>query len=282
MEIENNIKKIKQVIRENKKKGKKISFVPTMGSLHDGHLSLLELARKEGDILILSIFVNPIQFGKGEDLEKYPRDLQKDEKLAERAGVDYVFYPEVKEMYPEDLKTYVEVKGLTDNLCGEKRPGHFKGVTTVVSKLFNIIEPDVAVFGQKDAQQLRIIEKMVKDLNYDIEILSGEIVREKDGLAMSSRNNFLSKEERKEALVLKSSLDIAKKYILEGELDPKKIQTKIKESIVKRYKNIKIDYFEIVNYDELKEVEEISGKILIAGAFYLGKTRIIDNIIMDI
>jgi pantoate--beta-alanine ligase len=265
-------------VKMMKKEGKSIGFVPTMGYLHDGHMSLVKTAKKHTDIVVLSIFVNPLQFGSGEDYEKYPRDFKRDEELARGAGVDVIFYPSVKEMYPNGYATAVNVERLTDTLCGASRPGHFKGVTTVVAKLFGIVKPDIAYFGQKDAQQAIIIKKMVEDLNMGIEIKVMPVVREKDGLAMSSRNAYLSDEERKEAVVLYQSLKKAEELIRQGEKDPKKI-IKTMEGMIKSRPALKTDYISIVDMKELKPVDAISGEVLVALAVFAGKTRLIDNII---
>lgn len=211
MVVVQKIQEMKEIAKKLKKEGKSIGFVPTMGYLHEGHLSLVRLSKQQNDITIMSIFVNPIQFGPNEDYDRYPRDFERDKSLAEKEGVDYIFYPSVEEMYPEDFKTVVSVKKITEIMCGKSRPGHFDGVATVVLKLFNIVNPDRAYFGQKDAQQLAVIKQMVKDLNLDVEIVPCPIVREQDGLAMSSRNVYLSEEERKSATVLYRALNLAKR-----------------------------------------------------------------------
>jgi pantoate--beta-alanine ligase len=264
-----------------KKEGKSIGFVPTMGYLHEGHMSLVRAAKKHTDVAVMSIFVNPIQFGQGEDFEKYPRDLRRDEALAQDAGVDVIFYPSLKDMYPEDHATYVTVEKLTDTLCGESRPGHFKGVATVVTKLFNIAKPDVAYFGQKDMQQALVIRKMVTDLNMGIEIKIMPIVREKDGLAMSSRNVFLSGTERKDAPILYQSLKNAENLIKQGERDARKI-IKTVEDMIRQKSAARIDYVKAIDTKELKEVKVISGEIMIALAVFFGQTRLIDNIIITV
>lgn len=276
MDIINNIAEIRKIVKKHKKEGKTVGFVPTMGFLHEGHASLIEKARKENDIVVVSIFVNPIQFGANEDLDKYPRDMERDKKLVSDVGGDYIFAPEVKEMYPEKLYTYVDVEKLSEGLCGAKREGHFRGVATVVTKLFNIVSPDRAYFGQKDAQQVAVIRKMVKDLNVDIEIVGCPIIREEDGLAKSSRNTYLNSDERAAALVLSKSLEYAKKLIGEGELSTASIIESMKEFINKE-PLAKVDYIEIVDRDNLNEVETIERPVLIAIAVYIGKTRLIDN-----
>lgn len=282
MKVYRKIEEIREQIKKDKLLGKKIGFVPTMGFLHKGHKSLLEIAKEKSDVLVLSIFVNPIQFGPEEDLDKYPRDFIQDEKIAKDVGVDYIFYPEEKEMYPNGISTFVNVENLTDFLCGKKRIGHFRGVTTIVTKLFNIIQPDIAVFGKKDAQQLRVIEKMVEDLNIDTKIFRGEIVREDDGLALSSRNKYLTNHQRKNAIALKMSLEKANEMIKNGETNVLLIKNEMKNYIEKNYEGIIIDYLEIVNFENLESQEEIRGEILIAGAIFLGKTRLIDNMILKI
>ncbi len=257
--------------------GQSIGFVPTMGYLHEGHLSLLRIARRRADVTVMSIFVNPTQFGPNEDLERYPRNFERDEKLAEEEGCDILFYPTPEEMYPQPYRTYVTVEDITKVLCGKSRPIHFRGVTTIVAKLFNIVKPDFAVFGQKDAQQAIVIKQMVRDLNFDLEILTGPIVREPDGLAMSSRNMYLSAEERRDALKLYQSLMKAKNLIENGERDAERIKKNI-EHILQQGKSAKIDYIEIVDTTNLKPVEKIHGEVLIALAVFVGKTRLIDNI----
>ncbi|RKD33175.1 pantoate--beta-alanine ligase [Thermohalobacter berrensis] len=282
MQIVKTIKEIRNEIKRAKSSGKSIGYVPTMGFLHDGHISLIKRAHKENDFVVVSIFVNPTQFGPSEDYESYPRDLNRDANLAEKAGADIIFAPSVKEMYPDGFSTYVKVYGnISKKLCGQSREGHFKGVTTVVSKLFNIVTPDRAYFGQKDAQQLAIIKKMVKELNYDIEIVPCSIVREKNGLAMSSRNTYLNTEERKAALILSKSLFKAKEMIENGENNPEKVRNFIIENI-KTEKLTEIDYVEIVNADTLDNIDKIKGKVLIALAVKIGQARLIDNIQMEV
>lgn len=280
MKTIDNIPRMVTFSRMVKKEGKTIGFVPTMGYLHEGHLSLARTAKKLNDIVVMSIFVNPIQFGPNEDLDSYPRDLQRDEDLAATAGVDVIFYPSAKEMYPDGFAAYVNVEGLTDRLCGAKRPGHFKGVTTVVAKLFGIVKPDMAYFGQKDAQQAVVIKKMVEDLNMDVGIKVLPIAREKDGLAMSSRNKYLSDAERQDAAVLYRSLQAAELLIKGGEKNSKKIIQAI-EAAIKAKPAVKIDYIAIVDPNDLRDVDTISGKALVALAVFVGKTRLIDNIIVE-
>ncbi len=281
MKLVNKISDLKIIIKSNKSMGKTIGFVPTMGYLHEGHLSLAKRSVQENDFTVMSIFVNPTQFGPNEDFERYPRDLERDLALAESVGVDIVFAPSVEEMYPEGYKTYVNVEDITGVLCGRSRPGHFRGVTTVVNKLFNIVEPDKAYFGQKDAQQVVVVKKMVKDLNMNLEVIACPIVREPDGLAMSSRNTYLSSEERKAALILSKSLFEAEELIKQGERSGKKIAEYI-EGRIKTEKLAEIDYVEVVSADSLEKLEELKGSVLIALAVKFGKTRLIDNIIVEV
>lgn len=276
-----NISRMFTFVKMMKKEGKSIGFVPTMGYLHDGHLSLVKAAKKHTDVVVMSIFVNPIQFGPSEDFEKYPKDLKRDEQLARDAGVDVIFYPSLKDMYPEGYATYVTVETLTKNLCGLSRPGHFSGVATVVAKLFNIVRPDVAYFGQKDMQQALMIRKMVADLNMDIDVKIMPTVREKDGLAMSSRNQYLSETERSDAAILFQSLKVAELAIKSGERDAKKIIKSIEEAI-KAKPAAKIDYVAIVNTKDLKEIKMVSGEIMIALAVFFSNTRLIDNIVINL
>ena len=273
-----NIKETRQKIGEWKKQGLIIGFVPTMGFLHIGHKSLIEKARQENDIVVVSIFVNPIQFGPNEDFEKYPRNMEHDLQICIEAGADLVFTPTVEEMYPSKNLVYIDVNELGDGLCGAERPGHFRGVCTVVSKLLSIISPNKAYFGQKDAQQLAIINRMVMDLNIPVEIISCPIIREPDGLAMSSRNTYLSKEERAAALVLSKSLAIAKQMLMQGERNAEMIKQKIINNISKE-PLARINYVEIVDYIALKPITKIGSPTLIAVAVYIGKTRLIDNLL---
>jgi len=249
---------------------------PTMGYLHPGHMSLIERARKENDMVVVSIFVNPIQFGPNEDLDKYPRDMAHDREVCEKAGAELIFAPQPSEMYRSDNFAFVDIKELGDGLCGAKRPGHFRGVCTVVSKLFNIVLPNRAYFGEKDAQQLAIIRRMVRDLNFGTEIVSCPIVREPDGLAMSSRNLYLSPEERKAALSISRSLGEAKELMRKGEKDAVKIRDIITAGISAE-PLAKIDYAEIVDSSDLRPVQRIEKPVLAAVAVYIGKTRLIDN-----
>ena len=276
MIISGSVQETREVIGNWKKRGFSVGLVPTMGYLHPGHISLIERARKENDMVVVSIFVTPIQFGPNEDLDKYPRDMAHDREVCEKAGAELIFAPEPSEMYPSENLVFVDIKELGNGLCGAKRPGHFRGVCTVVSKLFNIVLPDRAYFGEKDAQQLAIIRRMVKDLNFGTEIVSCPIVREPDGLAMSSRNLYLSPEERKAALSLSRSLSAAKELMRKGEKD----SVKIREAIVAGISSeplVKIDYAEIVDSADLSPVEKIEKPVLAAAAVYFGKTRLIDN-----
>lgn len=279
MKLYKRISDLQRDILKLKREGKRIGFVPTMGYLHEGHLSLARYARRENDIVVISIFVNPTQFGPREDYRRYPRDLKRDLRLAREEEVDIVFYPSVEEMYPTKYRTYVEVEELSNVLCGKSRPGHFRGVTTVCAKLFNIVLPDVAYFGHKDAQQAIIIKRMVRDLNFPLKIKVLPIVREKDGLALSSRNVYLSSEERKEATVLYRSLKIAEQMVKEGVKDSRKIKRRVR-SMISRKETAKIDYVEIVSLEDLEPVTVIDKPALLALAVWFGKARLIDNTIL--
>ncbi|MBO5371915.1 MAG: pantoate--beta-alanine ligase [Lachnospiraceae bacterium] len=280
MQIITTVKEIRTLVKEWKRQGQTIGFVPTMGYLHEGHASLMKAARKECDKVVASIFVNPMQFGVNEDLDSYPRDLEADAKLCEAIGVDLIFHPEVEEMYAEGFCSFVDMNGLTKELCGKSRPIHFRGVCTVVSKLFNIVTPDRAYFGQKDAQQLAVIRRMVKDLNMDIEIIGCPIIREEDGLAKSSRNTYLNDEERKAALILSQTIRLGEQLIKDGVLNTKELITAMKENIAKE-PMAKIDYVEAVSMDTIEKVDKIEGMVLVAMAVYIGKTRLIDNFIIE-
>ena len=261
------------------KKGRTIGFVPTMGYLHEGHLSLMKRARKETDTVVISIFVNPAQFGPREDFKKYPRDFKRDNALARSCGVDTVFYPSAKAIYPPDYHTYVNVERLTEVLCGASRPGHFRGVATVVAKLFNIVRPDIAYFGRKDIQQAVAIKHMVKDLNMPVRIKIMPTVREPDGLAMSSRNAYLSGEERKDALVLYRSLLRARALVRSGSRDASSIKAAMRSMIGKK-KSVRIDYVSIVDARTLGDIRRIHGKAMAALAVKVGATRLIDNMVV--
>ncbi|KEH92836.1 pantoate--beta-alanine ligase [Clostridium novyi] len=277
----NKINEVKKYVDEWKKEGLTIGLVPTMGCLHEGHKSLIDRAVKENDKVIVSVFVNPTQFGPNEDFDKYPRSIENDVDLCNKAGVSIVFNPDPKEMYFHDACTYVNVENLTDGLCGAKREGHFRGVCTVVSKLFNISQATRAYFGQKDAQQLAIIKRMVRDLNFNVEIVGCPIVRESDGLAKSSRNKYLSKEERVEALVLSRGLRKGKELLYGGIRKTSKIKETIENEIKKSHLG-KIDYIEVVDSITLEPVENIERDVLVAIAVFIGKTRLIDNFIFKL
>lgn len=275
------INDLKAVVRSKKREGKTIGFVPTMGYLHEGHISLANMSVSENDFTIMSIFVNPTQFGPKEDFAKYPRSMEKDTVMAENAGVDVIFAPSAAEMYPNGYKTYVNVEEITDTLCGESRPGHFKGVATVVTKLFNIVEPDKAYFGQKDAQQAAVIKRMVRDLNMNVEITTCTIIRENDGLAMSSRNTYLSQGERRAAVILSKSLFEAEALIKSGERSSEKVIRNM-FGMIAAEKLADIDYIKIVDAQNLNDVSLIDKKVLIALAVKFGNTRLIDNIEVEV
>lgn len=260
------------------KKGKVIGFVPTMGYLHDGHIKLIKEARKISDFVVVSIFVNPTQFGPTEDYEKYPRDEKRDLKICKSQNVDYVFIPSVKDVYPKDYETYVELTKTPNHLCGLSRPGHFRGVATILIKLFNIVKPTIAFFGLKDFQQTVVVKKLVRDLNINTKIKTVETVRDTDGLALSSRNKYLSEEERKKALSIPKSLLIAKKMIENGETDTEKIKEAMRKLLEQN--DIKVDYVEIVDSNTLEELEKVRFPCAIAVAAFIGQTRLIDNIVM--
>jgi len=271
------IAEVRRVLDEARARGASVGMVPTMGALHEGHLSLIRAARAENDVVVVSVFVNPTQFGPQEDLEKYPRDLDRDLALCGQAGADLVFSPEVKEMYAESHSTWVEVVGLTDGLCGRSRPGHFRGVCTVVTKLLNICEPQRAYFGEKDAQQLAVIRRMVRDLDMRVRIVPCPTVREADGLAMSSRNVRLAPEHRAQAPVLYRALKTARDLVTEGERDPAKLHATVM-SVLSEAPSGEVDYVEIVDASDLTPVGTIEGDCLIALAVRFGDVRLIDNI----
>ena len=279
MKVVKTIKQVRQIIALQKKRGKRIGFVPTMGALHEGHLSLIRLAKKHSDFVVVSIFVNPTQFGPKEDYNKYPRNLKKDAALCQSAGADLIFSPSPEEIYPKGFSTYVNVEGLTEGLCGASRPGHFRGVATVVSKLFNIVQSDAAVFGQKDAQQLAVIRRMTKDLDLPVKIIGAPIVRERDGLAMSSRNRYLSLEERQQAVALNGALLKAKQMAKSGQLKADSIKREMVKLLKRDAPLGKIDYIEIVDKDALEKINKIVvKKTLIALAIKFPSARLIDNI----
>jgi pantoate--beta-alanine ligase len=279
MEIIVQAKEMQRRAEQRRREGMIITFVPTMGFLHEGHLSLMREGRKRGDCLVTSIFVNPTQFGPTEDYDRYPRDLKQDLKLVQGVGVDIVFTPTVAEMYPDGFQTSVEVERVTQNLCGISRPHHFRGVTSVVAKLFNIVKPHRAFFGQKDYQQLIAIKQMVKDLNMDVEVVGMPTIREPDGLAMSSRNAFLNPKKRKEAACLYRSLLKGKELFAQGERSAATILQEVRR-IIEEDKSAVIDYVKICDVHTLEDLEEIKGEAVIALAVKMGKTRLIDNIIL--
>ena len=279
MKIVETVKEVREQVKEWKKQGLTVGFVPTMGYLHEGHKSLMDAARKGNDKVVVSIFVNPMQFGPTEDLATYPRDLDHDAALCESAGVDLIFHPEAEEMYEKDFCSFVDMTGLTEGLCGKTRPIHFRGVCTVVNKLFNIVTPDHAYFGQKDGQQLAVIKRMVRDLNMDIEIIGCPIVREEDGLAKSSRNTYLSSEERKAALILSKTVALGKE-LAKTEKDANKVVEAMKKNI-ETEPLAKIDYVEAVDALSMAPVEKLEGTCMLAMAVYIGKTRLIDNTLIN-
>lgn len=279
MKIVGTVKEVREQVKEWKKQGLSVGFVPTMGYLHEGHKSLMDAARKGNDKVVVSIFVNPMQFGPTEDLATYPRDLDHDAALCESAGVDLIFHPEAEEMYEKDFCSFVDMTGLTEGLCGKTRPIHFRGVCTVVNKLFNIVTPDHAYFGQKDGQQLAVIKRMVRDLNMGIEIVGCPIVREEDGLAKSSRNTYLSPEERKAALILSKTVALGKE-LAKTEKDANKVVEAMKKNI-ETEPLAKIDYVEAVDALSMAPVEKLEGTCMLAMAVYIGKTRLIDNTLIN-
>ena len=279
MKICNTIAAMRAASRSQRNAGKRLGLVPTMGALHEGHSSLMRAARSQCDLVAASLFVNPLQFGPGEDLAKYPRDFEGDRALLEKVGVDFLFAPGVEEMYPAGAVTYVTVEGLSDKLDGQSRPGHFRGVTTVVAKLFHIVEPDVAFFGQKDAAQVAIIQHMVRDLNFPVQIVVCPIIREADGLAMSSRNAYLDSQQRKSAAVLYRSLMRVQEQFDQGERRGAKLIEAGKQVFTEE-PSVRLDYLEIVDPDTLDQVDGVSHTALVALAAFVGKTRLIDNIVL--
>jgi len=276
MKVIGNPQKLTKIIKQISCKGKSIGFIPTMGALHLGHLSLIKQAAKDSDIVVVSIFVNPEQFGPKEDLKKYPRPLKKDLELCRKSGVDLVFLPNEEIMYPQGFSTFVEVEGLGKKLCGISRPGHFRGVATVVAKLLNIVAPDILYLGQKDAQQAIIISRMIKDLNFPVKVKIMPTVRQKDGLALSSRNIYLNNGQRKEAAVLSKALALAKSLIAGGQRDTARIISRMRQLIEKK-KQVEIDYVAIVDLEKFQNINKINQSCLIALAVKIGKTRLIDN-----
>ncbi len=280
MQIIKSISDMRQALADEKEK--RIGLVPTMGYLHEGHLSLVRRAKAECERVVMSIFVNPIQFGPNEDYERYPRDLERDAQLAKEAGVDYLFAPSVEEMYPEELLTRIVVSQITEPLCGASRPGHFEGVTTVVAKLFHIVQPDRAYFGLKDAQQVAVIERMVRDLNFPIEIVACPTVREKDGLALSSRNVYLSPEERRQALSISRALQEVKRLVEAGQLHRAEEGKSLLRERISSQPLARIDYIEVLSFPDLKPVKSLTQKrVLVAVAVYFGSTRLIDNLLLN-
>ncbi|WP_406678643.1 pantoate--beta-alanine ligase [Moorella sp. ACPs] len=281
MELLTTIVAVRKFVAAARRQGKSIGLVPTMGYLHEGHLTLARTAREQNDVVVMSIFVNPTQFGPGEDLERYPRDLERDQKLAAAAGVDAIFAPAVAEMYPPGYATYVQVEGLTEVLCGASRPGHFRGVATVVSKLFNIVQPDRAYFGLKDYQQAVVIKRLVRDLNFPVDIITIPTVREPDGLALSSRNKYLSPGERQAALSLYRALNIGADLIRSGERRAAVVREAMAQEILS-WPGTRIDYVAVNDAETLEPLDEIRGQVLLALAVWVGNTRLIDNMTLEV
>jgi pantoate--beta-alanine ligase len=281
MLITRTISETRAAIAHARASGKRIGFVPTMGYLHEGHLQLIDIAKQHSDFVVVSIFVNPTQFGPHEDFAAYPRDFERDRKLCDARGADLIFAPDVLEIYPERPLITFQIEKLADHLCGARRPGHFNGVVLVVSKLFNVVQPDVAVFGQKDAQQLIIIKRLVQDLNFPVKIISAPTVREPDGLAMSSRNVYLNPEQRAQSTVLYQSLQKAKALIEAGERNAQRVIAEM-QKLITTARAAKIDYIEIVSVRDLQPLERLDGQILIALAVYFGTARLIDNIVLEV
>ncbi len=280
MEIVSTVEDVRGRVREWREQGMSVGLVPTMGYLHEGHKSLIDAAVSQNDRVVVSVFVNPIQFGPSEDLATYPRDLERDADVCEKAGADLIFHPEPEDMYFDDFCTYIDMDGLTEGLCGKTRPTHFRGVCTVVGKLFHIVEPDRAYFGKKDAQQLAVIRRMVRDLNFNLEIVGCPIIREKDGLAKSSRNTYLSPGERQAAVILHRGLERGEELVRAGEKSAAAIVQAITE-VIESEPLAEIDYVEVVDFDSIQSIETIQGSVLAAVAVYIGKTRLIDNFIVE-
>ena len=278
MDVITSVHQMKRYSAQARAQNKRIAFVPTMGFLHEGHLSLMREGKKRGDILIVSIFVNPTQFGPSEDFERYPRNFAGDSRMAERVGVDVLFAPEAEEMYPPSHQSFIRVTEVTRGLCGKSRPTHFQGVATVVAMLFHIVMPHIAIFGEKDFQQLVTIQQMVRDLHMDVEVVGMPIIREVDGLAMSSRNTYLSPDERKAALSLPRSLERAREWISKGELRAGLLIEKARE-VLQSEPLVRVDYLEICDARTLEPVDQIDRNVVIAVAAYLGKVRLIDNFV---
>lgn len=281
MKIVSTVEQVREEVKKWRQQGLTVGLVPTMGYLHEGHKSLIDKAVVQNDKVVVSVFVNPIQFGPTEDLATYPRDLERDAALCEDAGAALIFHPEKEDMYFDDFCTYIDMDGLTKGLCGKTRPIHFRGVCTVVGKLFNIVHPDRAYFGQKDAQQLAVVRRMVRDLNFDLEIVGCPIIREEDGLAKSSRNTYLSEKERKAAVILHKGLVKGEEMVSAGEKDVKKVLDAITE-IIESEPLARIDYVEAVDFDNIETIDTIEGSVLVAVAVYIGKTRLIDNFIVGL
>jgi pantoate--beta-alanine ligase len=281
MRIAKTIAETRAILAEARRTGRTLGFVPTMGWLHEGHLSLVDVAKSHSSCVVMSIFVNPLQFGPREDYGSYPRDLERDAALAAGRGVDLLFAPGPEEMYPAENLTFVEVMKVTEGLCGASRPGHFRGVATVVAKLLNIVTPDVLVLGQKDAQQAVVLQQMVKDLNFPCRVIVAATVREEDGLAMSSRNRYLSPEERSHAALLSQALHDAAQSIRTGERDAGRIRERMEQSL-RASPLIRVDYISITDSERLEEMKQVSGKILIALAAFVGGTRLIDNVMLEV
>ena len=281
MKITGAIDEVRAQVKEWRKEGLTVGLVPTMGYLHEGHKSLIERAVAENDRVVVSDFVNPIQFGVNEDLATYPRDIEADKRLCEEAGADLIFHPEAEEMYAPDFSAYVEMQKVSEGLCGKTRPTHFRGVCTVVCKLFHIVTPDNAYFGQKDAQQLAVIRRMVRDLNMDIRIVACPIIREADGLAKSSRNTYLNEEERKAALALSRAVFHGEKMMKDGERDAETVLSAMRK-LIEAEPLAKIDYVEMVDADSIQPLAKAEGRVLVAMAVYIGSTRLIDNFIMEV
>lgn len=281
MQIVKTVEDVREQVKVWREQGLSVGLVPTMGYLHEGHKSLIDKAVEQNDCVVVSVFVNPIQFGPTEDLATYPRDLEHDAAICEEAGADLIFHPQPEEMYYDDFCTYIDMDNLTKGLCGKTRPTHFRGVCTVVGKLFHIVGPDRAYFGQKDAQQLAVIRRMVRDLNFPLQIVGCPIVREEDGLAKSSRNTYLSPEERKAAVILHKGLEKGEEMVRAGERDAGKVKKAICD-IIESEPLAKIDYVDIVDFDNIQEKEVLEGSVLAAVAVYIGKTRLIDNFIITI
>jgi pantoate--beta-alanine ligase len=279
MQIAPTIAELRESLGEARHAGKSIGLVPTMGALHEGHLSLVRLAKKQCDLVVVSVFVNPTQFGPTEDLSKYPRTFERDQEMLTSENVEIIFAPSTEEMYPPGASTYVEVEGLSERLDGKSRPGHFRGVATIVSKLFNIVQPDKAFFGQKDAAQVAVIRKMVRDLDLSIAVMVGEILRETDGLAMSSRNVYLSPDERKQALVLSQALQQAKDEYSRGERTAQTLRNTMR-AVFTVQPSAEVDYIEVVDWQTLLPVEKAAPGTLLAVAAKIGSTRLIDNIVL--